>query len=400
MAYLSTSLRVAGLVFVLGASACGDDSTPVPCTVPSAEACMCEDGRSGVRMCLPTMNWGECDCSVTMDSGVPDATMDSALPDAAPDADATVDSTLPDAGVTWPASPDDYVAGLVSRVDSLTIPAFTDGVPVDCCRDFGAISRDNITSGTDEMDNAFAELANAVADIGPGLDLQAVLDSTLASGELNILLDHQGFEGDPDPAFILAALDGVPDSGGYLIDRATFMPGTGTPRSLFEPASVDSGNLSAGPGELTLALPFAGISLAYTFKDVQIESTVTTTTGGVTYTAGRISGYLPADDYFDVINDFVATSCSCLALTEPLYTGSGSSRANNCLDQATVDTRCPSMADAPCREVAAGADCTASPLLISSLADLDTDTSAAGFESLSLGLRFTAAPVTVTGVTP
>ncbi len=187
-------------------------------------------------------------------------------------------------------------------------------------------------------------------------------------------------------------------SGGYLIDRASFVSGTGTPRSLFEPAALSGGNLTAGPGTLTLELPFAGVSLDYTFEDVRIESAVSVSSGAVTYTAGELSGYLSVDDYFAGINDFVSTSCSCLALSGPLYSRSGSSWTHQCLDQAVVDTRCPT--EPACREVAAGDDCTISPLVIPSLADLDTDTSTPGYEALSLGLRFTAAPVTVTGVTP
>ncbi len=118
----------------------------------------------------------------------------------------------------------------------------------------------------------------------------------------------------------------------------------------------------------------------------------------MTYTAGEISGYLPVDDYFGGINDFVASSCSCLGLSGPLYARSGTMWTNQCQDQAVVDAACPS--DPACAEVGAGTDCTASPLLITSLADLDTDASMPGYDSLSLGLRFTAAPVTVSGVTP
>jgi hypothetical protein len=287
---------------------------------------------------------------------------------------------------------------MVSRITSLTIPIPASSGISDCCRDFGAISRDNVESGTDQIDNAFASLAEAT--VGLGLDLQAVLDDAVATESLNVLLDHQGFDGDPDPAFILAALDGVPDTmGGYLIDRGSFATGTGTPRSLFEPSTLSAGALAAGPGTMTLALPFAGVTLAYTFDDVRIESTVTVA-AGVTYTTGMLSGYLKVDDYFGGINDFVSGSCPCLGLSGPLYSRTSTTWTEQCMDITTATTLCPAAADAGCREVASGTDCTASPVIIPALADLDTDPGQMGFESLSLGLRFTAVPVTVSGVTP
>lgn len=395
-ASLRATLALAALVALVS---CGDDAVRTDTCVPSAaDSCPCPDGRLGGMVCQPDMRWGPCMCR-DEDAGA-DASMD-ATPDAAGDAapDATVDATmLPDAGVMWPASPDAYTPGMVSRITSLTIPTPVDGVS-DCCRDWGEISRDNRESGTDEVDNAFAALAEAT--VGLGLDIQMVLDAALTGETLNVLLDHQGFDGDPDPAFIVAALDGVPTAapGTYQIDRASFLPGTGTPRSLFEPSALASGTLTAGPGAITLALPFAGVTLAYTFEDVRLSSAVDTS-AGVAYTAGELSGYLKVDDYFGGINDYVASSCSCLGLTGPLYSRSGSMWTNQCIDEAEAMTRCPAASESGCREVSSGTDCTASPVIIPSLADLDTDASTAGYESLSLGLRFTAAPVTVTGVAP
>jgi len=381
---------------IIGLASCGDDGRTGTCVPSAADTCMCDDGRLGGMVCEADMTWGPCMCRG-------DASMDSSM-DAAPDSavDATPDSApdtapLPDAGVMWPASADMYTPGPVSRITSLTIPTPVDGVS-DCCRDWGAISKDNIVMGTDEIDNAFALLAEAT--VGLGLDIQMLLNANITAQTLNVLLDHQGFDGDPDPAFILAALDGVPDmAGGYAIDRQSFVPGTGTPRSLFEPSSLSGGALVAGPGAMTLALPFAGITLAYTFEDVSIGGTVTGATG-VTYTAGTLSGFLKVDDYFGGVNDFVTSSCACLGLTGPLYTRSGSAWTHQCLDQLDADARCPGVDDGGCREVAAGTDCTASPVIIPSLADLDTDAGTPGYESLSLGLRFTAAPVTVSGVVP
>jgi hypothetical protein len=383
------------------AGGCGDDGA-AECVPLAVETCGCPDGRSGNTLCSADMTWGECICT-SEDGGTdagPDGSADAA-PDGAADGatDASADTLLPDAGVTWPATPDDYTPGPVSRIASLTIPTPNASGVSDCCRDWGAISKDNIMSGTDQIDNAFAELAEETA--GLGLDLQDVLDVRLADGSLNILLDHQGFDGDPDSAFIIAALDGVPDgTAGYLIDRDTFVPGSGQPRSLFEPATLASSNLAAGPGTLTIALPFAGVTLDYAFEDVHLEGSVTITASGVRYVTGRLSGFLRVDDYFGGINDFVSTECACLGLTDPLYARSGSSWTNQCQEQAVVDTLCPGVDEAGCREIGAGIDCTTSPLVIPSYADLDVDASSPGYEALSLGLRFTATPVTITGVTP
>lgn len=378
------------LALVPFAAACGDDAPSAECVPAAVDTCRCDDGRPSVKVCQSDSLWGECMCDgvdAGTDSSVPmDAAADAAG-DAGTDAtpDTAVDANLPDADVMFPPTPDAYTPGPVARITSLTIPAATD-----CCRDWGAAS----ANGVGPVDNAFATLATATA--GMGLDIQAVLTASIAAQTLNILLDHQGFDSDPDSALIIAALDGVPDGGsGYLIDPATFLPGTGTPRSRFEPASLISGAVEAGPGTLTLALPFAGGSLRYSFEDVELTGTVTTTSG-IRYTAGTLAGYLRVEDYFGGINDYVATECSCLGFSGPLYSRSGATWSHACVTEAEADVLCPSSPG--CQEISSGTDCTISPILIPSLADIDVDSTQPGYEGLSLGLRFTAAQATISGV--
>ncbi|MBW2463135.1 MAG: hypothetical protein JRH11_15905 [Deltaproteobacteria bacterium] len=393
--FVPRALGPVALIPVLGlalafASACGDDGPAAECVPSAADTCNCDDGRLGVKVCASDSTWGACMCRGDdggTDSSVPaDASMDGAA-DAGSDAaaDAAPDAPIPDAGVMFPPTPGAYTPGPVSRITSLTIPSATS-----CCRDWGAASK----NGAGTVDNAFSTLAEATA--GMGLDLQALLTSSIAAQTMNILLDHQGFDGDPDSALIIVALDGVPDGGtDYLIDPGTFLPGTGTPRSRFEPATLISGAVVAGPGTLTLPIAFFGGSLEYSFEDVQLTGTVTTGTD-INYTAGTLAGYLRVEDYFGGVNDYVAAECSCLGLSGPLYSRSGTTWSHSCVTAGEAATLCPG--NSGCQEISAGADCTVAPLLIPSLADIDVDSTLPGYEGLSLGLRFTAAPVTVSGV--
>ena len=351
-----------------------------------------------VGMALASLACGCGDDDATMDAGFDGGTSDAtvSLDGGGMDAPATPDSGPADGGfdasIDWPDTPDDYTVESVARVDSFTVPE-----PGTCCRDFGMISRDYVEDGTNEIDNALAELAGLT--VGLGLDIEALLNQLIADDDLVLLLDHRELDGDTDPSFVLAMLYGTPDTmtgSGYLVRRVSFAGATGTPTSVFVPAEITSGAVTAGPGEVTLPIPLGALAVDYRFRNVIIEGTLDRS--GPSYTAGTMAGYLLVDDYFEGLNLVAARDCACLGLTTPLYEKVGTTWTEHCVPATTAMTACA--ATPACVDLGSGTACEFSPILVPDLADLDVDSSVASFDALSFGLQFTASPATINGVEP
>jgi hypothetical protein len=323
----------------------------------------------------------------------------------------------------WPASPDQYQPGEVSYLDTLTMPdtvevAGARRTVATCCKDFGEISKDFIENGTNDIDNALALLAAGLTSFG--VDFQAILDDSITSGDLVILLDHQGLNPASLPdEFALVQLVGAFEgsttyteaasgSGTFLLSRDAFVPGTGEPRNYDYPSLMTADSMSAGPFTLTLTIPFGFFSLDLETAAAEISAMPgVIAPEGVPYSDGKISGYLRVDDVFDALNAVLRSdTCACLGLTSDLYFKlQNGSWVGACRSDAA--TACSDPSESLCVSLAGNnvlADppqvCSVIPSIISQQADLDLNDDPSQYEGLSIGLRFTAVGGQIVGVKP
>jgi hypothetical protein len=235
-------------------------------------------------------------------------------------------------GLVWPPDPASYVFGPLSYLNSLTIPSVdpTTLVP-SCCRDYGAISRDFIELGTNNIDNALAKLDNTLSSFG--LNLQASVDDGLAAGDTILLLDHQFLDATmlPDD-FALVALDAVFDTGTtfteanaglgeFLVNQSSFSGATGTPSSFFFPSMMTSTLMTAGPASLDLPLAIGPGLLDVSISDGLLDAVhAPIAAAGIDSTAGTVSGYIEVADIFAALNAILdSPACGCLGLTGSVY---------------------------------------------------------------------------------
>jgi len=324
-------------------------------------------------------------------------------------------------GPSFPDLPGDYVAEIPSYVDSLVVPGLSGGVPT-CCKDFGENSRDFIELGTNDTDNALAELAGL---IGGFVDINTLLVDAIAAGDLVLLFDHRDLDGGALPDnFTLAQLfgefdngttpiDGAAGDGEFLITQSSFAGGTGTPIS-FSAATMADPPMTAGPFTLELTIPFGFVTLDLTATEAEIEGDPgTISAAGVPYTDGKIAGYVLISDIFAAINAILNSStCDCLGLTSDVYTesspGAGDWSGSGCVAAA------PALCTDPDEEICvtlAGTNipdgvCTLLAVFLVQVGDIDTDgnpppPAGTGFyEGMSLGLEYTAQNAQINGVQP
>ncbi len=308
----------------------------------------------------------------------------------------------------WPASPADYVFGPSSYFHAFQIPVME---TEPCCRDWGAISKDNILAGTNDQDNALAELRNLTAAMN--LDLQATVDSTIESGGFVALLDHYNFpdgDGDYDLAFFRGNFEngsswetaqlGV---GEFLIEERNFQSGTGRPRAVFDAANVTGGQLHATGGLIEIAMPIIDDTLLILpLQDVTLEGTLSDS-GEITN--GELSGYVTVTDFYNGYNAAVADLCGCLNLQGDLFRDNGTETWDaTCV--ANPETLCTAPEELVCIPMAGddlwggGELCTIIPVLMTSTPDLDLDGDTSTFEAMSVGFHYGAATANITGLAP
>jgi hypothetical protein len=320
------------------------------------------------------------------------------------------------AGTGFPADADDYVAEEATYLDSLGVPAVVSGVP-ECCRDWGAISKDFITGSTNNLDNALAVLAANL--VGLGVDLEQLLLDSLADGSLVILFDHRNLDGGALPDdFTLAQLlgsfdagttpiDGQAGDGQFLIKRSSFVGTTGTPLAYTE-ATMDVSSMDSDIFGLELSIPFGFFTLDVTAFDSQVNGVPgAITPAGVPYASGELSGYIALSEIFTGLNGILnSTQCDCLGLSGDVYVQSGSTWVGNCVSNAS--TLC-TLGDEDICVTLAGTNifgsppevCGILPSVLPSVADLDLNSNSAdGYEGLSLGLTWTGQNAQINGIEP
>jgi hypothetical protein len=321
-------------------------------------------------------------------------------------------SGTPPVVVTYPADPTGYVDGAdtastLSYVKSLVVPPVSDDSVATCCAKFsGSLYPE------DEFDNQLSFLA-PVVEGALKQNINDLIGEQIASGTVTILWDHIMLDGADDAnGFVLAGLlgkfadgttfDGAAGSknastgaGEFLVDPASFKTGTGEPLITFNPVTIASGKVKAGPGPFRLDLPILGFNLSLEVSETQITGDATITADGVSYTNGTLSGYVKASDIFGALNQ-VAGTCDCLGLNgsdliELVNDKWQCSVANTAFDGCKGDpvSLCDSLSGAGQVCGLLGA--------ISGFLDIDTDNDGKG-DALSLGLRWEGVNASITGL--
>lgn len=335
------------------------------------------------------------------------------------DCDLADDATDNDSCTVGPDFPDlaaDYTPGDVSYVDTVSLPETPGGVPT-CCRDFGTSSKDFIEGGTNNPDNALALLVDTIG--GLGFDVQVFLDDAVQGGDLTLLLDHQDLASDVLPdEFAMAALFGSFDPGTDYLDAAagmgeftadlsSFVGGTGTPVTVFFPGTFDVApqSMFAGPSGFSFPLPFGGFNLELPISDVLLEGTATVDVSGISYTDGKLSGFMLVDDFFDGLNAILDSDvCTCLGHGSSIYSQDGSGVwSGSCV--TNPDATCTEESESICVTLAGSSVlssppqvCAVLPNIIQSGADLDLNDDPSRYEGFTIGLQFSGVPATLTGV--
>jgi hypothetical protein len=299
----------------------------------------------------------------------------------------------------WPTDPDDYAYGPTSLVTELAYPEVLDGGVATCCRDFGAISRDAIEEGTDELDNAYVALMDAIDGL-VGSSSEGLLNETIAQGDQLILLEQHGRLSEP---FVLSQFNAAFDAattwataaagaGGFLVFPESFRGGSGEPVHQLAPAVIEGGSLSAGPGgSMQILVSLGGPMLALPVRDLLVEATVA---AGGSLQRGSVSGYIELDDYFAAMNSWVDASCGCMNVDGPLYLRDSDGQWSADCPQASS---CDPTEDPVCSSLG-GSFCSLLTFSITGVADLDLVAGRDGYEAISIGLEWTGVEAQVKGL--
>lgn len=342
----------------------------------------------------------------------------SAAADAGEDERPDTGATEPDAGesdaeprgptpveVAWPATVDDFVASAthVSYISALDLPkADASGYPT-CCRDFGAISK------RPGPDNALGTLLEQVTALNPAAGAEDLLQTSVKEGRIVLLLDHRAYEGAQDSdGYALSWIDGqwnanttwneALDGGGtFLVDRESFIPGSGQPKAVMNPALIEEGRAFAGPTTLRIEVPVGFALVPVTVHDARVEGMIRAGEAGVSYSEGELSGYATTSSIFDALNEIVGANCGCLGLDDPFRLYSQSPTGNwggSCAPMAHLN--CSEPDQEVCRVLAGanvidGGFCGVLPQILQNSADIDSDGDGQ-WESISIGLEWSAVP--------
>lgn len=182
--------------------------------------------------------------------------------------------------------------------------------------------------GDGRPNNTLGPLMEGLADTF-GLDINEALAFLIDSGQLSLgatwpnlpagnLADLSGLQID---FFDLVDADNNPQTTDtWLVDRDSFVPGTGTPRARFIDGRILNNALETSDGGVFLMeLPFGFTTLNLQVRRAQLKARATRRDGGVQLDSGQISGVVPVEDVLDGFNAFAASNqCACLDLEEPL----------------------------------------------------------------------------------
>ena len=232
--------------------------------------------------------------------------------------------------------PADYVFGSASSVITKLDYAAAAQAPA-CCFDF---------DGDGEVDNLIGQLMNTLAsllgDVAP--------EGPLQTGGLITLLNYQDLDDlTDDPQLQVsgfysssevsdeAALEG--GEAEFSVDVHSFIEGTALPKTAFDSATVEGGELVAKGAALWVSIDL-GLPIVVPVENVLLTASVEESAGGhgPKFEGASLSGVLQRADLFDALNGAVADLCGCLGLQEALYQ----------LDEADQSVSCTSAPESSC----------------------------------------------------
>ena len=209
-------------------------------------------------------------------------------------------------------------------------------------------------NGDPDKDNGLGSLAGGLGSLLGDIDLETILDDTIASGSLIILLEWVGYDGDDDDEFTVNGFYGEPEdaatwdyasaaagNGAFTVDPSSFDAASGYPTISF-PGKTTGDQMLAGPSDFGLIIPLGDISLAVTVSDTQLAGTVATDATGVSITNGELGGAVKIEELVAAINAYIETECSCLGLE------SGSSLISYVDDLTKPSCNTPDPANSTC----------------------------------------------------
>lgn len=280
-----------------------------------------------------------------------------------------------------------------------------------CCFDF---------NGDGTPDNSLAGIISIASSVE---DINATIKESIDAGSIAIVLEHDGVQLDADGDFTVQFLLGEPvgetkpaAAGGneYKINPASFEMGTyGQAVAL---GTKTGTAVAAGPGSIVLNIELLGIELALKVSGVQITADIDAANSGadkgIALNAGKLGGFVRAEDLAGAINTFAGQNCGCIQGLDgmPLIqveveppSASLSCTNANMLDASTCDESdqtqgiCKTLVDDACG------------LLSAVGIALDIDSNAVGqdcldpvlgltCDSISIGAKFTAVGAKISGV--
>jgi hypothetical protein len=213
--------------------------------------------------------------------------------------------------------PQDYVFGTVTSVlTSLAIGNVDDAE--ECCFDM---------TGDGEVDNALGKLLKGLGSVLGDTKVNEEITANIQTGDLVILMDFKGLDDmTADPEMTIDGFYGtdtdddysnnLAGNGEFYVDLDSFLPGTATPLAQFGSGKVEAGKMSAGPATFMLAFPIGDIKLKAAVSGTKMEANVTLGPNGtgVSFTKGKLGGYIKMDDLYGALNGYVDSSCGCLNL--------------------------------------------------------------------------------------
>lgn len=295
----------------------------------------------------------------------------------------------------------------VSYITELRLGSTADDGTDKCCFDF---------DGDGEVDNKIGDLVKLVMGFPQvTADVNNVIADNIASGKFTLLMEAVGLDQLPSDGEVdlklfygtdtdTDAANNVAGNGTFTADLFSFADGTATPVTSFDNAVISNGNLFAGPSVFRLTIPLQnGLVINGDIKNARLEGKLSAGPNGGLAVAGdgfgaKLGGVFHQDQLFGALNNFVASTCSCLDTAGSTVIEKDAGGAWTCnpeVDSSGCDNS-EGSDEAPC--VTLANICGAALLLV------QPDIDAEGFdgvpESLSIGIWLKGTGGKITGVAP
>lgn len=283
-----------------------------------------------------------------------------------------------------------------SIIDELVLqPAPGPGEPGCCCD----IDEDGV------IDNGMATLIE-VAEPFLGYDrdyFNEGIAGQIEAGSILIVIEFLGLDdlvtddyvtfnayiasdADEDPA------NNLTGSGEFWVQAAS-LDANGDPIMSFEAATIEAGHLSGGPATFLMPLDLVGVgeALLMAVEGATISADIAENGVGYGLSAGQVCGWVHRDTVVASVNEFVATSCTCLTLADDFITYDGG--AFSC-GRVTGNTCGFDVIGQTCDQLAT--NCPALALVVPAVLDLDLTDDGKG-DAISLGVTMGAAGAAIVG---